>query len=131
MIVFSFYGHVNLLATHRNTIELTKYTDLTKRGDCIIGVKADFDASEISLFANNFSKAKMIIQVDNILEEVIFTLNKDFKNIHELVIRRSNYNSDRTLGMTADKAAYDINRKMVEKLKNPLAQGKATLVGLE
>ncbi|MEM3427878.1 MAG: DUF371 domain-containing protein, partial [Nitrososphaerales archaeon] len=36
-----FSGHRNICATHKTTLEITKSTHLTHRGDCIIGVGAD------------------------------------------------------------------------------------------
>ena len=39
---FRIYGHKNMLAIHKNTLEFTKDKELTKRGDCIVGVNSDF-----------------------------------------------------------------------------------------
>ena len=46
-MIFHIFGHPNIIGTHYNTLELTKDSSLTKEGDCIIGVKADFDFSEL------------------------------------------------------------------------------------
>ncbi|HIP75502.1 MAG TPA: DUF371 domain-containing protein, partial [Thermococcus paralvinellae] len=35
------YGHENIKATHKSTLEITKEDFLTPRGDCIICIKAD------------------------------------------------------------------------------------------
>ena len=48
MISFFCFGHKNILAKHRNTLEFTKDKDLTLNGDCIVGVNANFDLKEIN-----------------------------------------------------------------------------------
>jgi hypothetical protein len=45
----------------------------------------------------------------------------------EMVLRKSDFASERTLGIRADKAAKDISRELVERLKNPNQQVKITL----
>ena len=40
---FTAYGHKNILATHKTTIEFTKDKELSLKGNCIVGVRADFD----------------------------------------------------------------------------------------
>jgi hypothetical protein len=44
-----------------------------------------------------------------------------------MVIRKSDYASNRTLGIHADKAAKDLSRELAEKLMNPKQQAKITL----
>jgi hypothetical protein len=44
-----------------------------------------------------------------------------------MVVRKSDYTSSRTLAVHADKAAKDISRELVEKLKNPAQKAKITL----
>jgi len=36
----SFTGHGNIRSLHQKTIEITRDSDLTPRGDCIVGVNA-------------------------------------------------------------------------------------------
>ncbi|MEM2023054.1 MAG: DUF371 domain-containing protein [Archaeoglobaceae archaeon] len=40
-------GHKNLRATHRTTLEVTKESYLTPRGNCIVGVKASSSARDL------------------------------------------------------------------------------------
>ena len=35
------FGHKNVRATHRTTLEITKDEELSVRGDCIVAVAAD------------------------------------------------------------------------------------------
>ena len=61
---FHAYGHPNILATHKTTLEFTKDSELSLKGDCIVGVKADFDLNEIKKFVKNLksNQIKIIIQ---------------------------------------------------------------------
>ncbi len=45
----------------------------------------------------------------------------------EMVIRKSDFTSDRTLAVHADKAAADLPRALVDKLRNPQQRAKITL----
>ncbi|HIG98004.1 TPA: DUF371 domain-containing protein, partial [Candidatus Woesearchaeota archaeon] len=40
--IFTAHGHPNILATHRTTLEITKDSELTTRGNCVVAVAADF-----------------------------------------------------------------------------------------
>ena len=117
---FNCYGHSNVLSLHRNTLEFTKDSELSKDGDCIVGVRADFDYGKLMEFIEENKDKKIIceISVDDISDEFSFVVNPDFKDEHEIVIRKSEFNSTRTLGFNVDKAAKDINRDLIEKLKN-------------
>ncbi|MFH0875765.1 MAG: DUF371 domain-containing protein [archaeon] len=118
---FSFFGHENIVGTHKNTVEFTKEKNLTKRGDCIVGVSCGFDTSVLKTFSSK--KVLIRITVDDEIEKITADYNPDFSDLHELVIRRSNFKSSRTFATFADKVAIDINRKLIEKLKNPNIKG--------
>jgi hypothetical protein len=45
----------------------------------------------------------------------------------DVVVRKSDYFCSRTLAVRADKAASDLSRELVEKLKNPKQETKITL----
>jgi uncharacterized protein len=130
-MIFHFFGHSNLLGKHYNTLEFTKEDKLTREGDCIIGVRADFDSSELKKIAKEFSKFKMIIKVGEYKEEVTALINKEFDDSKEIVIRKSEYFSKRTLGIRADKAAKDIDRRIIALLKDPGTKGTVEVVGHE
>ena len=119
MLTFHCSGHKNILGTHKNTIEFTKDKELTLQGDCIIGVNADFDFEKIQRLARTASAIKMLIHAGTIEETVVFQANPDFSDSHEIVIRKGEFNSKRTLGLRADKAAKDLSRELIKKLKEP------------
>ena len=131
MISFNIFGHPNILSTHQNTIEFTKDSYLTRKGDCIIGIKADFKPDELRKLVKKNSKLKIIIKADTETEELIAYTNKSFNDEHEIVIRKSEFASKRTLGIRADKAAKDLNRKLIEKLKNPETIAKVEIIGCD
>ncbi len=119
-MTFTAHGHKNVLSTHRNTIEFTHDKDLTQNGDCILGVEADYSVDKIKA-AHFCGKIKIHMSVDNLSDEIIADYNPLFADLHEMVIRRSNYEDKRTFAIRADKAAKDIKREIVEKMKNPHA----------
>ncbi|HIH43283.1 TPA: DUF371 domain-containing protein [Candidatus Woesearchaeota archaeon] len=119
---FNCYGHENVLSRHRNTIEFTKDKELSKDGDCIIGVNADFDSRKLIAFVDNVERIKIVMKVEDLTEEFFAQINKDFNDSHEIVFRITEFKSFRTLGIKATKAAKDIDKELVEKMKNPDAK---------
>lgn len=113
---FTAYGHPNITSTHRNTFEFTKDEDVTKTGDCIVGVKADFSLKELKELLN-YQRIKISIIVGNEVEEIMATPNKTFDSNQEMVIRKTEFASDRTFAIKADKASVDL--KIRNKLKDP------------
>ena len=111
-----FFGHENIRSNHKKTIEITKESHLTPRGDCIVGVNADFNEKELMRVEGNF---KMIITVDGITEELFFEKNPDFSDKTELVIRRGEFSSERTLGLRADRVCSDFSDEFRQRLKIP------------
>jgi uncharacterized protein len=128
-VIFHIFGHSNVLGTHYNTLEFTKEDKLTKEGDCILGVRADFDSSELKKIAKKFPMIKIIIKVGNYKEEVNALTNNEFDDTHELVIRRSEYPSKRTFGIRADKSAKEIDRRIISLLRNPETKGEVEVIG--
>jgi len=120
---FSSFGHKNITAKHKNTIEFTKDTNLTLRGDCIVGVDSDFDLDKIRDFIcfieNNGKRVKVIIKAGSLREEINCEINTEFNDDKEIVLRRGDFASKRTFGINADKACIDLDNGFIEKLKNP------------
>jgi hypothetical protein len=114
---FTAYGHPNLRASHKLTLEFTKDAELTPKGDCIIGVNADFRLEELKKLLYH-PRLKMIIRLDNEEKTLSFKTNPNFCSDHDIVIRLGTFLSDRTLGTEADLAARNFS-SWVPKLKNP------------
>jgi hypothetical protein len=133
-VVFG-YGHENIRATHRTTLEFTKDKHLSKKGDCIIAVAADKALADLSpQFKENLrkpnAKLTILIEAGGIAEQVQTHGSQQLILSHptDAVIRKSSYICSRTLAVRADKAANDLSRELVEKLKNPIQKVKITLM---
>ena len=127
---YSFHclGHKNIRAKHYKTIEFTKDSNLTPRGTCIIGVRADFDVSSLKRLSG---RIRIVVEVNGLLDTFYATINPDFDDEHEIVFRKSNYRSKRTLGFNLDKGANRLNRDIVKLMQNPDQKIKVTFEELD
>jgi hypothetical protein len=119
-------GHVNVLGTHRMTFEVTKDQDLSKRGDCVIGVNANKGPTDFSFEfkeACRHEGARVTVRLDaSGIIEIIHGLGSrhlSFSHPREIVGRKSSFSSDRTIMIRADKAACDLDRRLIEALRSP------------
>jgi hypothetical protein len=127
-------GHPNIVSSHPTTIMITKERQVTKRGNCIVAVDADKSVADLSIeFKNALRKpnAKLTIQleVDGLMGQINAYGSPELTLNHpnDLVIRKSEFFSDRTLAVKADKASGDLSKAVVEKLKNPIQKVTLTL----
>lgn len=118
------WGHENVKATHKTTIEVTKDDYLTPRGDCIIGIRASKGVDDLN------PELKDIIRKDGSLILVIFisgdiydyvlgygSHNLLLRDPSRLIIRRSTFINEPTLMIRASKAAVNLRRDLVDRLK--------------
>jgi hypothetical protein len=127
-------GHENVLSTNKTTLEITKETHLTKKGNCILAVSANKGLADLTsefkeALRKDNARLTVTIETGNIIEIVKASGNPQLILTHptDMVIRKSSYICDRTLAIQADKAAVDVSRKLVEKLTNPEQEAKITL----
>jgi hypothetical protein len=132
-VVFG-YGHENVLAAHKTTLEFTKDTRLSKKGDCIVAVNADKALADLSAeFKENLrkphAKLTILIEADEVMEQLNAYGSPQLVLTHstDIVVRKSDYVDNRTLAVHANKAARDLPRDLLEKLKNPKQKVKITL----
>ncbi len=128
------YGHGNIQATHKTTLEITKDKHLTKKGDCIIAVAADKGLTDLSSKFKETLRRKDVtvtirIEAEGVVEEINASGSNHLMLTHptEIVVRKSDYISNRTLAIRADKASHDLSKKLVDKLKNPNQKVKIIL----
>ena len=119
---FNAYGHPNILATHKTTLEFTKDKELSLKGDCIVGVNADFELKKLKKFIQKSKNKKITITIETISnkkikEKINAELNPSFNSSKEFVIRKTNFVSERTFAIRANKAAFDLNRHLINFLK--------------
>jgi uncharacterized protein len=111
-------------STHRRTIEVTTESHLTERGDCIVGVRADKGAVGLRDEVKEAIKtpgSQITFRFDVGQESfVVKAFGSPFLTLssHEdMVIRKSEFISPRTVGVRADGASADMPRTMVERLR--------------
>ena len=127
------YGHPNVTATHITTLEITKAGEIRKDADCIIAVKADKACADLkNEFKDALSAAKKIeitIEAEGIEDKIIAFGSPALKLIHkeDMVIRKSDFIDNRTLAILSNKAACNLKKELVEKLKNPNTKVKIIL----
>ena len=120
---FNAYGHPNILATHKTTLEFTKDSEVSLKGDCIIGVRADFRLDEIRDFIRNSKNKKVTITIETISnkqkiqERIAAEVNPDFNSDKEFVIRKTDFISERTFAIRANKAAFELNKEFISFLR--------------
>ncbi len=120
-----FRGHPLVRALHPSTMELTKERELTQRGDCVIGVSADKAACDLSSAVKEAlrtagASVTFTIRVGG-GERFVFTARGSrgllLDDRRDVVIRRSQFISPRTLAIHAEAAARDIPRALVDRLR--------------
>lgn len=118
---FTCYGHENILSKHKTTLEFTKDEDLSLKGDCIIGIKADFSLPLLKKFIKSLKNNKITITVnnnnENDVEKINAEINPSFNSDKDIVVRKSDYIDGRTFAINADKAAVELNRELINFLK--------------
>ena len=120
------FGHKNLKGTHKTTLEITKVADVTANGDCIVGVNAnkslcDLDKSLKAIITHPLSKVILTLEVNEIVNEIegFGDPRLPLTSREDIVCRKSSFISERTLMVRADKAAADIDRRIIQALKDP------------
>jgi len=128
-------GNPNITAKNKTTFEITKETHLTKRGDCIIAVNATKGAQDLSdafkqTATREDAKITLTIETSNHRETATGRGNPQLTLSHptDLVARKSDHISDRTLMIKADKAAADFPRGLIKELQNPSQKITITLI---
>jgi len=130
---FSAFGHANVQATHRATLEFTKDKHLTREGNCIVATFSDKSVADLSsefkkCLRKPNAKLTVLIEAGGIVEEIHAHGSPRLMLSHptDIVVRKSDHICGRTLAVCADKAAVDLSRELVEKLKDPKQKAKIT-----
>jgi len=130
---FSCFGHGNITSKHKTTLEFTKDKYLTLKGDCIVGINADYSILQLKKFIKSLNDNKKIIiiieSMDNdkkIVDKIKAEINPDFNSEKDIVIRKSEYIDLRTFAIKADKAAIDLNMDLIGLLKDGDCKARIT-----
>ncbi len=123
-VQFNAYGHENVIGEHKTTVELTSEDFLTKQGTCIVGISAgvtlnQLDSRIIELASLSTTRIVLKMSTDGLTEEVIGSGSPGltYTDSTSMVARTSTFECGRTLMVNADKAASDLNRDFVDRLK--------------
>ena len=130
-IEIQFSGHKNILSLHKKTIEITKDSQLTVNGDCIIGVGSNLACIDLpEKFKKKIQDPTTEIKFSIVADEYSFTIHGmgseklTLKHSNDIVLRKSAFTCSRTIAIKCDKASDDIPRNMVKKLQDPKTNGK-------
>ena len=115
---FQAFGHKNIRAAHRTTLELTREGNVTPAGDCIVGVRATFELQRLKPFLSK-EKIKITLCADGMKEEIVAAPNPTFTSIKEMVIRTTGFQSERTFAVYATKSAAGLRKDFKPLLCRP------------
>jgi len=119
-------GHPNITARHKTTLQITKDANISRRADCVVAVSADKALRDLT------SQVKFALKTGTVKVQCVIYARGARQTItgfgstdlplsdgNDMVIRKSGFISERTLMIGADKAAADLDRRFVERLKKP------------
>ena len=118
-------GHKNVTSHHKSTFEITKDVEIGPTADCIIGT--DMDKSMLNFpqefkdkIADSNTKITVILDTENGHDEIVGFGHEDLTLTHptDIVCRTSDFTCPRTLMIGADKAARNLDKDLIEDLKN-------------
>ncbi len=129
-----FFGHENIRSNHQKTIEITKESNLTPQGDCIVGVNATSSCADLPQELKDklrISDSKVTFSI-NVGEHEFVLKGKGHPNLilthsEDIVIRKSDFICPRTLAVNCDKASNLLPREMVSLLQDPKTKGTFTI----
>ena len=125
-----FFGHENIRSNHQRTIEITKDSHLTPKGDCIVGVNASSGCSDLpDVLKEKLRNSNATVTISILVGPQKFSVkgkgHPDLILSHpeDIVIRKSSFVCPRTLVVECDKASDLLPREMVSLLQNPKTSG--------
>lgn len=119
------YGHENILCSHKKTIEITKDENLTKKGNCIVGINASKACNDLDPILKeiiiNQNKIKVILEVDNIKDYFYGYGHRNLTLLSkkDMVFRKSEFICDRTVLINCTKSSNELKQELIEALKHP------------
>ena len=119
-----------MLCFHKKSVEVTRDPELSRRGDCIIGVRSNKGCSHLDhrlrhAIGRDDAEIRIEIIVANLSLKIAGRGSCDLSvlDTRDIVIRKSSFCCPRTLSVLCDKAASDIPSNMVKKLQDPETEG--------
>lgn len=122
---FTATGHENVTSKHKSTFEITTDKSLTLKGDCIIGLNSNVTLNDLpqqlrDLLQWDDSKIEIILKTPNATDTITGYGSSKLTLDHptDMVIRKSTFTCNRTLMIKADKAAKDLDKRLINDLTN-------------
>ena len=129
-----FSGHENIRSNHQKTIEITRESNLTPSGDCIVGVNSSHACADLpdpikKALRNSDCVVSFIFAVGPYEfvvcgrghEELILSDGDD------IVLRKSRFVCPRTAAIQCDKASDSFPREMISLLQDASTRGRLTI----
>jgi 16S rRNA (cytidine1402-2'-O)-methyltransferase len=120
-------GHPNVKAKHAKTLELTRDSDLTAAGTCIIGVEADYDEAALLKLRG---PVRLDLACGDARDRVTARINPKFTVGAPLIVRRMPTPEPRAFCIGADKGSAALDRDLIAALTRPGAELTVTVTPL-
>ena len=125
METFLARGHRNIHALHETTVMTTREAHLSRRGDCVAAVSAEKGLSDLSPEIKEAARQpEAVITLTLQVGGEAFNVrgmghpSLTYTDHNDMVARKSGYICGRTLMIHSDKAACNMPRTIVEKLRD-------------
>ncbi|MDI6723936.1 MAG: DUF371 domain-containing protein [Methanobacterium sp.] len=123
--VFYAKGHPNVTSMHKSTFEVTMDKEIGIKADCIIGVSSRTKLEDLpdelrEAIKNENTIIKVKLETENGYDEIKGYGHPELTLDHptDMVCRKSEFKCSRTLMIKADKAAVDLNKELINDLKD-------------
>jgi uncharacterized protein len=121
---FSAYGHQEVTATHRTTFEITAEEHLTQMGTCIIAVRSEKGAADLSpCFRELMQSSRCRLITELRCRDIAVTITSSgspgllLDHLTDLVWRRSSFTCGRTIGLYSNHTAGTLPRDLIVLLR--------------
>jgi len=125
--VFRAIGHALISAKHDTTLEITREGHLTKRGTCIVAIRSDKGARDLSPQFKRLARdprAEIVLRLEcNGIEDIVRARGSGlltFTHPTDIVIRTSDFTCGRTVAIHSDKSASGLKRSLIGELRKGL-----------
>jgi hypothetical protein len=121
---FTARGHPLITSLHGSTLEITKDPEVGPKGNCIIAVSSSRGCRDLSEGVKRAiwegSEMYLLLKIGDVAEEIRGFGHPDLELSHpdEMVFRKSEFISPRTVLIRSDRSASDLSREFVEMLRN-------------
>jgi len=116
-------GHPDVSARHGKTLELTAETAIGAAATCVVGVSVGPLPGELPRLRG---RVRLVLAAGGLTATVDGEVNPYYASAERLVVRRSDVLDPDTFLVNASAAAADLDRALVERLRDPAARLEVT-----